>query len=440
MARFLGLRTDVIRNEQGGITVLSLFFLITFIMLGGLAIDVTNVMTARTQLQVAADAAAHAALLAREDMSEDEAISAGVAMAMLNMPADRFGDVLTVDEVSFGVWDADAQTFTPQPGAKNAVLVLPKRTETAGNPVATYLLHLVGLDAWNLHVQAIFTTYHPTCFREGFVARDVVDLQSNNSYSNGFCIHSNEHVSLNSNNYFEPGTVVSMPDENDIDLPNSGFKTNEGLEQALRSGSYHIRVLDQIDDIIAGLESLNTEVLPTYITGLAPANIVTLNSKKAINATMLVPGRLHTMTCSGGGAANIEANTLVSSIALVTNCAIKFGQGVILQDTVIATTNTGAKSLTAASGLQVGRNDSCATGGGAQLVTMGGMDFPADLKVYGGQLLAANDINFSANANGIEGASFVAGGTISGTSNMAMGFCGTGMEQNFHAEYFRLVY
>ena len=30
-------------------------------------------------------------------------------------------------------------------------------------------------------------------------------------------------------------------------------------------------------------------------------------------------------------------------------------------------------------------------------------------------------------------------GTISGTSNMTMGFCGDGMEDSFRAEYFRLV-
>lgn len=31
------------------------------------------------------------------------------------------------------------------------------------------------------------------------------------------------------------------------------------------------------------------------------------------------------------------------------------------------------------------------------------------------------------------------GGGISGTSNMNIGFCGTGMENSFHADYFKPV-
>ncbi len=427
------------KEDCGGLTAFSLFFLVAIIMVGGFAIDVTNVMTARTRLQIAADTAAHAALLAREDETESEAIAAGLAMAAKNMPDDIYGNILAADEVSFGVWDADTWAFSPQPGAKDAVRVKPKQTELTENGVSTYLLHFVGLDFWNLRVESVFTTYHPTCFREGFVAESEVDLQSNNSFSNGFCIHSNDYVSLSSNNFFEPGTVVSMPDEKDIDLPNSGLKTNVGLQQALRSGSFHIRILSRIESIIEGLRDLDPDYLPEYVTTRLFSEMVTLNPKKTITAEMLSSGKLHVMSCGGNKGANVKAGILMSNIALVTNCDIKFGQGVILENVVIATSSQSAKSLTAASGLQVGRNDGCADGGGAQLLTMGGMDFPADLKVYGGQFLAVGDISFAADADGIEGASFVAGGSISGTSNMAMGFCGTGMEQNFHAEYFRLA-
>jgi len=106
---------------------------------------------------------------------------------------------------------------------------------------------------------------------------------------------------------------------------------------------------------------------------------------------------------------------------------------------VIATTNTSAKSINAPSTLQIGKNDSCAEGNGAQILTLGGVDLAADMRMYGGQIIAKGDVAFAANANGIEGASIIAGGTISGTSNMTMGFCGDGMEDSFRAEYFRLV-
>ena len=65
---------------------------------------------------------------------------------------------------------------------------------------------------------------------------------------------------------------------------------------------------------------------------------------------------------------------------------------------------------------------------------------PSDLRFYGGQVIARLNVDFSANSGGIEGASIISGSTISGTSNMTMGFCGTGMEDNFAVPYFRLAY
>ena len=50
------------------------------------------------------------------------------------------------------------------------------------------------------------------------------------------------------------------------------------------------------------------------------------------------------------------------------------------------------------------------------------------------QPVAAPSPEGEANADGIVGASVVAGGGISGTSNRARGFCGTGVK-----DYFRLA-
>lgn len=96
-------------------------------------------------------------------------------------------------------------------------------------------------------------------------------------------------------------------------------------------------------------------------------------------------------------------------------------------------------SFSASSGLTLGKNDGCAEGGGVQLVTLGGMSLSANLAMYGSQLLAMKDIEFAARADGFQGAAIVSGGFISGTSNMNMSFCGTGMEDNFVAQYFRMV-
>lgn len=424
------------RNENGGATAFSLFLLSAMLLIGGYAVDVSNVMTSRTKLQIAADAAAHAALLTRETKSESDAIIAAIDVAQRNMPARTYGLVLRDADVQFGDYNIDTDTFTPVVGALGAVRVETRQQAANGNAISTFLMKLVGFTEWNIATQSIFVTYQPTCLREGFVAENVVDLQSNNSYVNGFCIHSNTYVSLNSNNYFEPGTVVSMPDTTNLQLPNSGFVTNLGLQEALHSGSWNIRIVKRIDALIADLRVFGSRRMPAYITS---AQQVWLTNR-IVEQADLVPGRVHRYNCGAGPPLTIRQNVVVDRVVLVTDCRVKFEQGVLLTNTVIATTNSSALSVTAAASLQVGANDNCAPGGGAQIVTMGSMSFPADLRIYGGQLLAVRDIEFSANATGIQGAALVAGGRISGTSNMEMGFCGTGMENNFRAEYFKLVY
>lgn len=426
-------------DASGGATAYGLLLLATVLMAGGYAVDVQNVMTARTKLQTAADSAAHAALLTRETQTANEAKTVAVNVANLNMPTGVFGATMTVDDVVFGHWDEATRSFLPDPTSASAVQVTAWRTEDRGNSIGTYLLRMVGMDRWNIAVRATYRTYHPTCLREGFVADSVVDLQSNNTYTDGFCIHSNEYVSLNSNNYFEPGTVVSMSDLDDLDLPNSGFKTNVGLQEALAEGSWNIRIVSRIDDIIDGLQQMQARYKPDYIT----ASVLSTLPSDTIQQAHLTEGRAYSFTCtSSSGKLTFGKDIVVKKVVILTNCDIFFQAGVKLEDAVVATTSVGAKSISSASGgagLTVGLNDNCAPGGGAQLLSLGSMDFPANLNIYNGQFLAVGDIKFAANADGVKGAAMVAGGEISGTSNMTMAFCGNGMEDNFHAEYFKLV-
>lgn len=421
--------------EQGGATPYALFLIAAMAMLGGYAMDVSNVMTSRTDLQIAADAAAHAALLTREHGTVDQARAAAVAVAANNLPVDVYGETVRAEDVVFGTWNAETRAFTPAASSKVAVQVTAWRHGDLSNPVPVYLLQMVGLEDWDLQVVSAFEIYKPTCLREGFVAEDVVDIQSNNSYSNGFCLHSNAHVSLNSNNYFEPGSVVSMPNTDDIDLPNSGYETNTGLADALREGSWNIRIVNRIQDIIAGLSSFDPDYLPDYIT---VSSAVTLTSTPVTQAD-LTPGRLYKYTCSGSKKLIIDSFVIMSEVVLVTNCEVQLKNGVALEDAIVATTNTGARSLYAPNGLRLGKNDSCAPGNSAQLITMGSVDVASGLEMYGAQILAKDDINFTANADGMMGAAMVAGGEISGTSNMSMRYCGSGMEDNFQADYFRMV-
>jgi len=426
----------LIVEESGSATILALFFVLISAVLGGLAIDFNKAMARRTHLQVTVDAVAHAALYSRERNSVEASISKALEIAAVNLPIKTNGDALLASDIEFGVWDDKTREFTPDINSKTAVRVHAYRIHERNNTVKNILLRMVGFDTFELSRAAVYVTYQPTCFREGFVAEGMVDVQSNNSFQNGFCIHSNDHVKVSSNNFFGEDTIVSMPQTTNLQLPRSGFESNIGLEDALRDNGYHVRILNRLEQLISDISHNSDNTRPDYVK----TSLVRYLDGKSVDGSEFVAGKAYYVNCSGGGSTmSIKNGVVIRNTTIVTNCAVKFGQGATLEDTVLATTNTSDKSISSPSSLQIGRNDNCAPGGGAQVLTLGGIDMAADMRMYGGQIIAGGDVSFAANADGIAGASIIAGGTISGTSNMTMGFCGDGMEDSFLASYFRLA-
>lgn len=435
-------------EESGSATMLSLQFTLITLVVGGLSIDFNKVIADRTTLQLAADSAAHAALYTRETETADVAKAKAVETIQVMIAQDYYDGAMAETDVEFGTWDDDTSTFTPSTTSKTAVRVKAEMTTARGNASRNLLLGLVGRDTFNVETASVYGTYQPPCFTEGFVAEEVVDIQSGNSFFDGFCLHSNQYVSLNQGNYFEQGTVVSMPDLADLDLPTSGFEANEGLDLALRQGAYRLRLLNKLPSMIEGLWFADPDSLPRNVDnstggplmGNDPSLFVVLPAGNGkVVPSDFEPGRINTLQCSGAGKLTFEPGTY-SNFVFINDCEIKFNEGVVLEDVIIATSNTSAKSFNSPSGFVLGRNDNCAPGGGAILMTMGGVDVAAQLEVYNGQILAMSDIEFAAKADGIQGASFISYGQITGTSNMNMGFCGgSGMENIYVADYFRML-
>ncbi len=466
-----------IRNEDGAYTVFGLFLTVSMIVVGGLGLDVANAIMMRTHLQVAADAAAHAAILARDTESESDSKALAVKVAHASMSLTRFGDTINANDVQFGEWNSATQTFLAVAGSREAVLVNAQRAADRGNAMATYFLRFIGMNDLTVVSQSVFETYRPTCFREGFVAQGRVDVQSNNNYVEGFCIHSNSHVEVNNNNTFENGVIVSMPNEGDLVRPSSGWGSNPGLQNAVRSGAYRIRILQRVEAMIAGFDDpmtgyFNAEYLndPAITNDLAPGTIT---------AADWTPGTVHSFDCGtlgslptamndavddgtakiirvaaggngngngngngggGGGTVKIASGETLVRGVIYTDCEVDIGSGATLESVLIISESTSADAVSGAADITLGRDDGCAAGGGSQVITRGSFRIPAKLNIFGGQILAKGNIDFAANANGIEGVSMVAGGEIDGTSNSNMGFCnGAGMEHTFQAEYFRMA-
>lgn len=418
------------RSEGGWVTTFTLVLLIALLGLTGFAVDVSNVMRERTLLQTTADSAAHGAILFRRTLSEADAKNRAITIATRNMPVAAFGNVLNTANVEFGTWNAATRVFTPQAGATEAVRVTTQRRGANGNAVPVFLLQFAGLDVWDVAAVSVFAGGPNPCSFNGVIADGVADFSSNNIFRPGFCVHGNDHVRLRQNNTFEHtdelDSIVSMPNPADLDIPSSGMEGNPGLERALRSGHMDLNALADLGNRITAMRGGDTAALPAYVRSNPASQNVNAN---AVNNSTFQSGRNYNVTCSG----NNKSLTLTSSmnltnVVITTNCSIMLGNGARIRDSMIATTDTSASSIsgTAGSGAQAEIGTACAPGPGTQLFTMGGMRFPAKLIVNGGQFAAQGDITFAAQAT-LEGAgvSMMSGSDVEWTSNadMSVDYC-----------------
>ena len=430
------------RCRDGGMTILSLFIVMAMLITGGIAVDYANLHAEKQQLQITAESVAHAALLTSEKKTQAEAIQAGLAMAERNMPASVYGKVVDAKDIVFGYWDRPTSTFVPNapppPNVGLAVQVTTHRSAAGGNAIAALFYKSLGINSWDARAQATYERYKSACLHDGMLANGYVNIQSNNTFINKFCLHSNDHVVMNSNNYFEGGVYVSMPDLANLQLPMSGLTSNLGLGDALTYGSMDLRVLDTLAWRIQNLYDPKWDGQPDYIRSAVVKDINLITVKNA-GETAFFKNRVNIAVClSESSTIQIAANSLLQNLVFVTNCQIRFGANVRVEDVIIATSNTALDSMSAPSGLVLGKNDNCAPGGGAILLSMGSIRTAANLEMYNSQIIVMGSMNFAARANGMMGASIIAGGNIDSTSAINMGLCLDGF-QGIEADYFHMV-
>ena len=509
-------------DETGSMTVWGLFVWFVSGILGALALDVTHLMAARTHLQVAADQAAHAAIYQRyliDDSdgvqdSEMESIKTMAAdLARTTLPTGRYGIALEEADINFGYYNAATQVFTVDETSEDAVRARAYFTNANNNPTVSFLFRLVGRDNFDVSAESVFIAYGKNCMTDGYVAEGRVDIQSNNDFGEDFCVHSNTAVEVNQNNTYGRGSIVSMPDIDDLGIPGGitynddgtinedNFDRNEGLLEALNPGYIDLRILNRVENMIYKYQNPDaadssyphplvvhdTEGWPSYIdtdnfvdplrfnaTSITTEEILQMGTQEQILATEIIAGvevpvlnelgeqiveqagsdgtgRVYYITCQNGNGNNdnngngnnatltIDAsNTPISNMIIISPCEIKFSNGSAVENARIVSTSTSDDSISGTNGMLVGRSGTC--NNGAQLLTLGGIRFPADLELAGSQMIALGDIQFAAGANGAQGASVIAGGEIDATSNGDMEICGSGtMANNVVIRHFRMA-
>jgi len=426
-------------DERGVGSTFAIFMAIICITVGGLAVDTSNAWQMRQRLQTTADVAAHAGALALAYPSLYVGAtpnSEAIEVAGINMPSTRFGTVLRPQDIVIGRWNTATRVMDTGSAFPNAVQVTTRLDDTNGNPVGTFLIKLIGFSYWQISSVAVAAIDVRDCHRDGLIAGGIVDMTSNNSFLNGMCVHGQQGVEMNSGNFidYENGVRISMPDPRPIteggmlDVKGNG---NTGVNESL--GEAFIEPLlaqeSTILNLIADLSNPNYDDLPAYIINPL-VNRQTLSNANRFSMAMLLPNTINIITCGNGQASKISipGGTTVSNMIIIADCPIEFGQDSRIENGVFMTTSRDANSFKGANNVRLGIADNCAVGGGAQFVTLGGINFASAMEYHGSQAIAGGDIHLAAGVRGLSGIAVQAAGNISVTANNVMGACSGGVD------------
>jgi len=388
-------------------------------------------------------------------------VATAVAYAADNMGTEINGSVLDPDDVQIGLWDAATQSLDTTSAFPDAVMVTVRRSAENANAVPVNFLRIIGLQTWNVTAQAVAQRFIPECLKDGLIAREFVDMSSNNGFVNEICIHGEEGVNIQSNNYFETGVNVSMPKMSMLELPASGMTSNPGLPPALRENYLDPRMVNHVDDIMLGMLALPDDVmlalqdnvLPTYIDsdgggcsdlcgGDSGDRVIKVDEKFDLSTAK--PGFIYHVLCKPNKVARIPNNSIVQNVVIIAECELHIGAGATVISSVLASRSGGngkidKANIVIAANVQLGLPDNCAEGGGVQLFSNATIHTASSTSIDGVQMVAIGDIELGARDMAVNGISAQSGRTITLTANNMFGLCSGGAPNLFTVPYYRLV-
>lgn len=173
MSKRLGRKTRMGTNfwrrmaggERGAVAVTVAIMLVVLLGMGALALDVSNAMIARNELQNIADGAALAG--ARQIgliyqglpqgtpytsyvLSDTSAVVSAVTGVASNNQARQVAIAINTSDIVVGVWDSTTRILTPGNVGVTGVRVTARRDPGANGPVATWLAGVIGLNSMNV--------------------------------------------------------------------------------------------------------------------------------------------------------------------------------------------------------------------------------------------------------------------------------------------------
>lgn len=220
------------RDDAGAGSAFGLFGILICLMFAGLSIDFTNAWRHREILRLSADVAAHAgAGVLAAGGSRMAALAVAAGAIELNTPTRSYGRMILDPFEDIQALQYDQGTNMTGPGeAPNAVSVHLQRSARVRNPVPTFLLRLIGQNAWDISVTSVAAVV-PTarCVSgDGIYSHDRLVLGGQVSVGDAVCLHAQHGVNVPGQSRFDKGAWLSMPDLADCqggcsDMSSPGF-------------------------------------------------------------------------------------------------------------------------------------------------------------------------------------------------------------------------
>jgi hypothetical protein len=427
-------------DERGGVSVWAVVWLLLYLGIGGLAIDITNAYRAHAALQSTADSAALAAAMSLSDQTD--AANEALAYARTNMDPRHFGRVLVASDVTFGIWDFATKTFAPGGALPNAVRVITRQSAANGNPVAMNMLHIMALFGfnvqWDVATESIAVRYIPRCISDGFVAQGRVFSRANSNFYNDTCIHGQDDgVALRGpNNHYDPNVQVSMAELDDLDAPGPAYAT---VMNNLVQGDVFPEDSDNTLAIMDALRDLpnNYNSIWDFMYRANGSGGVIMPDYETIEPNDWKPYTVYDLNCVGQ--LNLDQATALENVVIIADCRIHIAADMSAGNVVIASSHAGsgdAIQMAAKSGLGVA--DNCAPGGGVEIYSPGNIHMAAQGDWHGVRIVSGGDVQFTAKNDGGAGISVQAAGDIEFTSSNDFGLC-TGNSPGPFTWQYRLV-
>lgn len=435
-------------DEQGGMTVFWMFGLMILAVIGGLAVDISNLHRHKERLTLAADAAAQAGIVAlAAGKTPEEVTAATLASVELNAPKAIVGPTTGAGDVQLVRFDPKTRQVVS--GTPNAVKVTLHNDESVENPVNTGLLRLAGIESFEIDVTSVAYYGQPgNCTSSDMIyGKGQVTLTSGNSVGPSYCVHSQTAVWLPQQNFFAKGAGVSMPSlaackGKCVDEANPGIE-----DAAFAQNLILTKVADHITMVRTAMLATNSDLKTAFFANKAlAADLSPLVTTKIMNNSAknkLVKGSVVTLTAAqyndlmlatngnlpsglvydvdcrdkGNGPAtaisigmgkdrknaSLTSSTIetVRQVVVISDCGFDVGPHARVDAALAISTRISSSSvINADEGAVVGDPlKNCDLNRKVYMMTMSGVSVPSNFTASNIALMANGDINVAANSS-----------------------------------------